>query len=109
MQASVYVAREFIRLAAAEAPRVALDLIEALFEIASSKQGLRLWDEHKIEIFDSIQAFPGLPDEFVRTRLPQMATLLGEERDRYKKVQADIAERMRAQEAKKSGRHRLRR
>lgn len=96
MQISVYVAREYMRLAAAENKRIGLNLVERVFKIALSARGTRLWLDHNIDIFAAVQPFPGLPDSFAKRRLPQMAAILTRKRDRHKKTRTAIATRKRA-------------
>ena len=95
MRVSIHIAAAYIRLAVAVRPRDALDLIEAVFEVACSRDAVKLWHQFGIDIFDAIGPFEGLPPEFSGTRLPQMRAFLCERRKRHKSVHARIAQKKR--------------
>lgn len=101
MRVSIYVAREYIRIAMVENQRIGLDLLERVFEIALSDKGKKLWFEHNIDLFEAIRSVQGLPSTFASTRLPQMEGFLAKKREHYKKVRTAIAERKRAKKARK--------
>jgi hypothetical protein len=104
MRVAVLVAREYAKLAAAEDRRVALDLIEHLFQLACSRAGKRLWLDHGIDIAEAICPFPGLPETFARKRLPQMLAYLASKRERHARSQAPTAEKKRAEETRRRSR-----
>jgi len=78
-----YVAAEFIRRAATEDPRIALDLIEAVLEIALSRDGIKAWHAFEIDVFSAMRSFQGLPAAFAERRLPQMLGQLAGKRKRF--------------------------
>lgn len=95
MRVSIYVVSEYIRRAIAERPRIGLDLIENVFDLALSREGIKLWYEFDIDIFKAIRPFERLPEEFSSTRLPQMKAFLLLKRERQKSIQAVIAQKKR--------------
>lgn len=90
---AIHIAAEYTRRVGLERPRTALNLIEEVFDIACSKEGIRVWYDHGIDVFDAARSFGGLPTEFAKKRLPQMQAHLSEKRDRYKTLADSIAER----------------
>lgn len=87
MLVSLHVVAEFIRRAALTGPREALNMIEAVFEIAISRDGTKLWHQFDIDVFDAIRPFEGLPTNFGQTRMPQMKEFLLDKRGRHKAIQ----------------------
>jgi len=92
---SIHIAAEFIRRAALEDPRIALDLIEAVFETALSRDGIKAWHAFEIDASSALRPFEGLPAAFAERRLPQMIGLLSEKRKRFRDGQVRHAERKR--------------
>ncbi len=80
-RASILCARALIAEVAASEPRAALDLSERVFRYARKNLAARkAFREHGLDTFDAIEAHPGLPDAFVRTRLPQMRSIIASSR-----------------------------
>lgn len=95
MRVSIIVIAEFLRRAARIGPKTALKMIEQVFEITAYRDGIKLWHDFSIDIFDAIRPFDGLAKEFKAKRLPQMQELLQERRERHKMIQARVAAKKR--------------
>ncbi len=96
MRASIYVVREFVKRTATENYRTALDLVEDVFEIVCSPNGLQLMSKYNIDIFQAIQLFPELPKVFAEKRWPIMIKFLAKKRIQQEKTKAAIANRPKA-------------
>jgi hypothetical protein len=83
MKVSVHVVGAYIRLAIEQDARVGLDLIEALFKMATSDNGLRVWHDYSIDIFSSVDGVEGLPAAFGEKRYPQMKAHLNGARQKH--------------------------
>jgi hypothetical protein len=89
MRAAILVAAAYIDEAARHDEKLARRLIEALFSIGTSREALKLWYEHEIDIGDAIREYPGLHPTFVARRLPQMRRTLETRRMKYKRVRGN--------------------
>lgn len=84
LQTSIYVARAYAHRAARSDERVALDLLEEIFNTALSNEGIHIWLNHEIDIFEAVQPFAELPAKFSEFRLPQMRLQLEQKRERQR-------------------------
>jgi hypothetical protein len=89
LQTAVLVARAYIKQAMLVDARVALDLLENIFEMAISAAGLRIWALYEIDISLPIQPYENLPAKFLKVRYPQMLKRIAERREKHlKKAEA---------------------
>lgn len=80
LQTSIYVARAYVHRAAQTDNRIALDLLEELFNTAMSPEGISIWLNHGIDIFEAVRPCSGLPHKFFEVRFPQMNLQLEQKR-----------------------------
>jgi hypothetical protein len=82
LRASVATARGFIRTVLTHAgARPALDLIEEVFALASSRNGLKVFTEHGVDVLAAAPlSEPALPELFRARRCPQLVESLSRRR-----------------------------
>ena len=93
LEISLFCCQEFIReICLSESPRMALKLIEQIFDNTLSDAGLQVWLNQKIKIESTIpiELIENLPGEqwhnFRTFRLPQILSLIDSKRAKYREI-----------------------
>lgn len=74
LRASVFIVREFIRREHVQVGNVrgALRLTEEAYNVTISPDGVAVWKQHGVDVFEAVDAEPAYGEKYLQIRYPQM-------------------------------------